>query len=60
MSTASERKRLDERIRVCFDEQITHVRAGNWRELDNAEVTVIGLASELHGTVCTCCPKDAS
>lgn len=60
MSDASEQKRLNERIRVCFDEQITHLRAGTWRDLDGAEVRVIGLASDLHGTVCTCCTKDAS
>lgn len=58
--TAKATKEQRARLRACFDNELVHVRLGNWRERDNAEVTLIGLASELHGAVCTCCPRRAT
>lgn len=48
---------LDARRRACLDQEQTHLRAGDWRGLQDSEVRLVGLARDLHGTVCTCCPK---
>lgn len=61
MSTAAGQSKADKeskaRLRACFDNELVHVRLGDWREKGNAEVTLIGFAADLHGTVCTCCPR---
>lgn len=46
--------------RQCFDGELTHVRLGDWRGLYGAEVTFVGTAAQLHGTVCSCCPRRVS
>lgn len=45
--------------RLMWEEQITHVRIGNWpgkRQLPGG-VLLVGDARDLHGSVCTCCPR---
>ena len=59
MSKATRDKELNAKIRLCLDKQLLHVRAGDWwwRSPEPvAAVRFIGHASDLHGTVCTCCP----
>ena len=56
MTTAQD-KDAGARTRECFDRQRTHIRAGTWHELDGAKIRVVGTLHQLHGTVCTCCPK---
>lgn len=61
MKTAAGQSKADKevraRLRAHFERETTHVRLGDWRELGNAEVRLVGLAKDLHGTVCTCCPR---
>lgn len=47
------------RLRAALDKETIHVRAGTWNGLDGAQVAVVGLLRDLHGTVCTCCPARA-
>lgn len=53
-------KDLDQVRRDCLDEKRTHLRAGSWRGLDDAEISLVGHAQDLHGTVCSCCPRRTS
>lgn len=57
--TADQAKDKDARARLrsCFDEESTHLRAGDWRSAQGSEVQLVGLLRDLHGSVCTCCPK---
>jgi hypothetical protein len=48
-------KAMRARMRECFDETRTHIRAGSWRGLEEADISLVGLVSVLHGSVCTCC-----
>lgn len=50
------------RIRECFDEEITHLRAGDWRSAGDSEVTLVGHLRDLHGPqgCCTCCKRGAA
>lgn len=59
MSADAEQKRLNQRRRACLDNDVTHLRCDDWfgdRVTENP-VTVIGFPADLHGTVCTCCPR---
>lgn len=49
-------KDLNARRIACMNEQQTHIRLGDWREA-GGEVVLVGHARDLHGTVCTCCPR---
>lgn len=59
MATAEEtrRKEIAQRIRVCFDLEIDHIRAGDWRGPQVEAIALVGHLRDLHGTVCTCCPR---
>lgn len=59
MATGTEKvkKEANARVRACLDEQLTHVRIGSWRGNWDGYLELLGLASDLHGSVCTCCPK---
>lgn len=50
-------KEARQRVRDCLDEKMLHLRAGSWRGVDGAEVTYLGNVRDLHGSVCTCCPR---
>ncbi len=53
-------KELVSRGRECLDKDRTHIRLGHWiGETAGPDelVTFIGTTRELHGSVCTCCPK---
>ena len=50
-------RELAARQRACFDREQTHLRVGQWRGKLEDAVTSLGSVWELHGTVCTCCPK---
>lgn len=52
-------KDLEQRRRDCLDEKVIHLRAGDWRGLQGAEISILGTTRELHGPdgVCTCCPR---
>lgn len=45
------------KLRACFDEQLTHIRCGDWRGTKGSEVRFIGRVRDLHGRVCTDCPS---
>lgn len=61
MASGKEAKAKDARskVRQCFDLEITHLRAGDWRGPQVEAVTFLGTAFELHGLdgQCTCCPR---
>jgi hypothetical protein len=50
-------KEARQRSRDCLDEKVLHIRCGSWRGTGGAEVTFLGTTHDLHGTVCTCCPR---
>lgn len=60
MGSKAERARRESGhvFRSMMDQTVTHVRVGQGRG-DLTSVTLVGLASELHGLdgVCTCCPR---
>lgn len=58
-ATLKQQKDAARRLRACLDREVTHLRLGDWRELRGAEIELIGHISDLHGTVCTCCPRIA-
>ena len=59
MSKTSDQQEKDARgrFRAVMDDDLIHVKVGTWRGLDGDAVRVVGNVSELHGSVCTCCPK---
>lgn len=61
MSADSEQKRLNQRRRACLDKEVTHIRCNDWfgDVLEESPVTLVGRPEDLHGTVCTCCPRRA-
>lgn len=63
-STSAGQRRVEkeamQRSRDCLDQLVTHVRVGSWRGTEDCEVTLIGHVRDLHGTVCTCCPRRTS
>lgn len=48
------------KVRQMFDEEITHIRCGDWRGTKGAQVVFLGTVAQLHGTVCTCCRGSAN
>lgn len=53
-------KELQARVRDCLDKNRDHIRVGDWigeKAGPDEGVTHLGHARDLHGTVCTCCPK---
>lgn len=48
------------RVRECLDEKRTHLRVGDWRGSQGCTVELIGTVADLHGSVCTCCPRRAT
>lgn len=58
--TARERKEAAARQRACFDEEMTHLRAGDWQGQPEPAVAMVGRCADLHGSVCTCCPTNQS
>lgn len=57
---AAAEKEANARSRACFNEEVTHVRLGDWRSDLGTTVTLVGTAAQLHGTLCTCCPRRAA
>lgn len=51
----AERKVTGARLRECFENSRTHIRAGSWHGLEGAEISFVGRPADLHGSVCTCC-----
>jgi hypothetical protein len=51
------KKEAAQRARDCLDEKMLHIRCGSWRGPGDSEVTYLGNVHDLHGTVCTCCPR---
>lgn len=45
------------KTRQMFDEEITHLRMGDWRGTKGSEITTLGQYGDLHGTVCVDCPE---
>lgn len=59
MNSAEIRRREKDaaaRLRECLDQEIHHLRLGDWRQAGDTEVIYLGRASDLHGVICTCCP----
>lgn len=48
------------KVRQMFDEEITHIRMGDWRGTKGSEVTYLGTPRELHGSICTDCPTSVN
>lgn len=57
---AKKTKDAKARLRACMDEEMTHLRVGGWRGAAVRHVELIGMAGDLHGTVCTCCARRAA
>lgn len=57
--TQAQEKDARARLRECFEEEITHLRAGDWRSAGESEVRLVGHLRDLHGPRgrCTCCPR---
>lgn len=45
------------RMHQCMDQERLHIRLGTWRGPQVDAVTFVGHCRDLHGTVCTCCPR---
>lgn len=58
---ARHNKRLEKEMTArrieCLDEKRTHLRAGTWSGRPIDAVALVGHCRDLHGTVCTCCPR---
>lgn len=54
------RKEAGAKIRAAFERESVHLRVGSWDGLEGCDIKVVGLVSQLHGTVCTCCPRKAA
>jgi hypothetical protein len=50
-------KEARHRLRECLDRTRTHIRAGDWRGPAVEAVAFVGMAADLHGTVCECCAR---
>lgn len=52
-------KELDGRRRACLDGAVTHLRCDEWfgDVLEESPITYLGTPADLHGPVCTCCPR---
>lgn len=59
VTTEKERRRREKeraaRQRACFDDELTHLRAGEWQGEPVVAVALVGTGRDLHGTQCTCC-----
>lgn len=63
MSAAGDAKKDKEsksRLRACMDGEVTHLRVGWWSGQAIDRVSLIGMATDLHGTLCTCCSRRAA
>jgi hypothetical protein len=54
---ARREKEAKAKLRACLNGERDHIRAGWWSGPAVDAVTVLGDVWEMHGTVCTCCPK---
>lgn len=59
MSTTKQKIAKDQAalVRAYLNREADHIRCGTWSSLDDTEITLVGHARDLHGTVCTCCPR---